>query len=161
LLHYPDGGLAQQCGGRLTGEVLEVARRAPPEGMVVFDPSGVTGHPDHAAATAAAIAAAELLDLPVLGWTLPLAVAVALNEERGTAFSGHHPDEVDYLLSVDRTRQRRAIQAHASQATPTSVLWRRLSLLGSYEHLRVLRTTPARNEPAGPGVTHTVGGIRT
>lgn len=43
---------------------------------------------------------------------------------------------VDLAVTVDRRRQRAAIRRHASQAVPTSVLWRRLELLGDTEYLR-------------------------
>ena len=114
-------------------------------GLVVFDPSGVTGHPDHVAASAAALRAAAMADLPVLGWTLPREVAERLNDEFGTGFVGHQPPQIDLTVTVDRDRQRMASLAHASQAVPTSVLWRRLELLGDIENLRWLRTrdTPA------------------
>lgn len=121
--------------------MLDAARVAQPEGLLVFDSSGVTGHPDHPAATAAALAAADALDLPVLAWTLPEAVAGALNREYGTDFTGRPGNQIDRVVRVDRSRQREAAAAHASQAIPTSVLWRRLELLGDREHLRVLRGT--------------------
>jgi LmbE family N-acetylglucosaminyl deacetylase len=158
LLHYPDGNLREQCRTTLAGEVLAATRAAPLDGMVAFDLSGVTGHPDHAAATAAAVAAADILGVPVLGWTLPLAVATALNREWGAAFVGSPADDIDYLVTVDRARQRRAIAAHASQAVGTSVVWRRLALLGSHEYLRLLRPA-VRNQTAGMSVLDTGGGI--
>jgi LmbE family N-acetylglucosaminyl deacetylase len=139
LLRYQDGSLAAECPMRLTGEVLDAARAAQADGLLVFDSTGVTGHPDHAAATAAALAAAGVLDLPVVAWTIPDPVAATLNAERGTGFRGRGPDEIDYVIEVDRTRQRIAAAAHASQALPTSVLWRRLELLGDLEYLRLLR----------------------
>lgn len=141
LLAYPDGGLASACRTQLAGDVVDAAREIHADGLLVFDPSGVTGHPDHAAATAATLTAAMILDLPVLGWTLPEPVAAALNAERGTRFSGTPPAALDYVVRVDRTRQRVAIAAHASQAVPGSVLWRRLELLGNAEYLRLLRPT--------------------
>lgn len=96
LRHHPDGALAARLP-QLVQEVAEQVRGARPDGLLVFCAAGgVTGHPDHEAATTAA-----------------LTVAV-------------------------RERQRRAIAAHASQAVPGSVLWRRLELLGPLEHLRVL-----------------------
>jgi LmbE family N-acetylglucosaminyl deacetylase len=145
-LSYPDGTLGSTCGTVLAGEVVDAARDADADGLLVFDPSGVTGHPDHAAATAAALAAADVLDLPTLGWTLPADVAEQLNQERGTAFSGHRDDEIDYEVTVERARQLAAVGAHASQALPTSVLWRRLELLGDREYLRRLR--PSRGPTA-------------
>ena len=139
LRSYPDGGLPAVCQTQLTADVAAAARDGRSDGLVVFDPSGVTGHPDHVAATDAALVAADVLDLPVLGWTLPVAVAEALNRGRGTAFTGHPTDAVDYIIPVDRAVQLAAIAAHASQAVPASVLWQRLTRLGSVEHLRWLR----------------------
>lgn len=141
LSDHPDGALGRVSHAVLVREISETATRVGAEGLVVFDPSGVTGHPDHVAASTVALEAAEALGLPVLGWTIPRDVAGQLNEEFGTAFVGHHPAEVDLSVSVDRDRQRVASLAHASQAVPTSVLWRRLELLGDVEHLRWLRTT--------------------
>lgn len=152
LRSYPDGALASVCRSRLVGEVIDVVRSVEADGLVAFDPSGVTGHPDHTAATTAALAAADLLDLPVLGWTLPDVVADTLNEERKTTFTGHPAEEVDYVVRVDRTRQRAAAAVHVSQALPTNVLWRRLDLLGDLEHLCGLRSgsdaTPDRRSSA-------------
>lgn len=139
LLDHPDGALSSVPVGQLTAEVSEQVRRTGAEGLVVFDPSGVTGHPDHRVATAAALEAASELALPVLGWTLPAEVAATLNAETGASFTGHAPEEVDLVVPVDRVRQRAAIVCHPSQALPTSVLWRRLELLGEVEHLRRLR----------------------
>lgn len=143
LRGHPDGALAGLPDGTLAREVAAALESASADGLVVFDPDGVTGHPDHAAATAAAIAAAGARDLPVLGWTLPSVVAAQLNRECGTAFVGHGPDEIDLVVEVSRERQRVASLAHASQAVPSSVLWRRLELLGDREHLRWLRRPAA------------------
>ena len=142
---HPDGALVGVDQGALAAEVSAAIGRSHAEGLVVFDPSGVTGHPDHAAASAAAMRAAAMADLPVLGWTLPREVAERLNDEFGTGFVGHQPPQIDLTVTVDRDRQRMASLAHASQAVPTSVLWRRLELLGDIENLRWLRTrdTPA------------------
>jgi len=146
LLHYGDGELTQECRTRLTGEVLDAAREAKPDGLLVFDSTGVTGHPDHVAATGAALAAADALNLPVVAWTLPDLVAKILNAERGTTFAGRRAAEIDFTIDVDRTRQLTAAAFHASQALPTSVLWRRLELLGTHEHLRLLRLPVSSGE---------------
>ena len=50
----------------------------------------------------------------------------------------HVLKDIDLTVSVDRTRQRLASLAHKSQALPSSVLWRRLELLGNTESLRWL-----------------------
>ena len=135
---HPDGSLSRRVDD-LERDVVEVAREVGAQGLLVFDPSGVSGHPDHVAATSAALGAADELDLPVLGWTLPADVAEQLNDELDTAFVGHAAHDLDLVVRVDRERQRLASLAHASQAVPSSVLWRRLELLGDVEHLRWLR----------------------
>ncbi|SDP46875.1 N-acetylglucosaminyl deacetylase, LmbE family [Nakamurella panacisegetis] len=151
LRDYPDGGLPQVSPGLLSGEAAAAVAAVEADGLLVFDPGGVTGHPDHAASTAAALRAAAELDLPVLGWTLPDDVAAQLNRELGATFAGHRPDDIDIALPVTRARQLAASAAHVSQAIPTSVLWRRLALLGGTEHLRWLR-------PPGLNGTGTVAG---
>lgn len=148
LSDYPDGALADLPAAALARQVLRVAVRTRPDGLLVFDDTGVTGHPDHVQATRAALVAADAALLPVLAWTLPQAVAATLNQEFGTAFRGRLDREVDLVVPVDRDRQRHAVRAHASQALPGSVLWRRLELLAHVEHLRWLRH-PDR-PPASP-----------
>mgnify|MGYP001256856547 CR=1 FL=1 len=151
LCAYPDGGLPDVDGAVLRHEVMEAAEAASPDGFIVFDPSGVTGHPDHQCATVMATDVAETLGLPVLGWTVPNDVANELNAEFGTGFIGHHPADIDLVLPVNRAAQRRALVCHPSQAVPGSALWRRLDLLGDAEHLRGLSSqTYTRHSPA-PG----------
>ncbi len=154
LAAFPDGGLDTVDPARLAAEVAAAVHSSDARGLVVFDSSGVTGHRDHAAATAAALTVAESMDLPVLGWTLPVAVAERLNEEFEAGFVGHEAADIDVELGVDRERQRMAALAHASQAVPTSVLWRRLELLGDVEHLRWLRRpAPAAMTSAEPAAS--------
>jgi len=136
LRGYPDGSLSGIPRETLVEEVMVAARSGAAQAMLVFDLDGVTGHPDHAAASLAAVDAARRMDLPVLAWTMPRSVADRLNEEFGSAFTGHEPPEIDVLLRVDRSRQLVAIAAHASQAVPSSVVWRRLELFGESEHFR-------------------------
>jgi len=138
LLSYPDGHLADTPADELAVPVLDLAKRLRADGLLVFDPTGVTGHPDHRQATAAAQSAAARIGLPVLGWTLPAGVADSLNAEYGAEFCGHAPADIDLVAPVDRRRQCQAVRQHRSQALPTSVLWRRLELLGAQEYLRWL-----------------------
>jgi LmbE family N-acetylglucosaminyl deacetylase len=142
LLDEPDGDLAGIEQDLLVAEVAAAVRAHAADGLVVFDLGGVTGHPDHNAATRAAVAAADVLGLGVLAWTLPADVTAVLNGEFGAGFVGREPEAIDLVLPVDRTRQRGAVAAHPSQAVPGSVLWRRLDLLGNHEHLRWLRHGP-------------------
>ena len=143
MLDHPDGALASLAHAVLSEEVMDAARDADAAGLLVFDSTGVTGHPDHVAATTAALTAARSLQVPVLGWTLPEGVAQQLNRELGSGFTGRPASEVDLQVPVDRSRQRAASRAHASQALPESVLWRRLELLGDLESLRWLRPAEA------------------
>ena len=145
MLHHPDGELPRVCRHVLAGEVMDQVGDHRADGLLVFDTSGVTGHPDHAAATAAALLAAEVLDLPVLAWTIPQEVAAQLNEELGvSSFIGSAADAIDVTIQVDRTHQVAACRAHHTQAVPASPLWRRLELLDDREHLRWLRPPPPR-----------------
>lgn len=137
LRHYPDGRLTEHAAS-LVEEVGEAIAELGPDALLAFDADGgITGHPDHEAATIAARTAASRLDLPVLEWCLPDSVIDALEAELGVAFPRHPGRELPIVLTVDRERQHAAIAAHASQAVPGSVLWRRLELLGDQEHLRL------------------------
>jgi len=133
---YRDGHLADVPIEILTARVDEEAAGA--ELLLAFDEGGITGHPDHVRATQAALALGANRHLPVLGWALPQTVAAQLNAELRTRFVGRPPDELDFTLEVDRARQREAIACHSSQSGNNPVLWRRLELLGTSEHLRWL-----------------------
>lgn len=146
LLDHADGRLASTPPSELAAEVVETAERTGADGLVTFDPAGVTGHPDHVAATAATLEAAARMGLPLLAWALPAPVAATLNAELGASFIGSPTSETDLVIQVDRTRQRAAVSCHRSQAVPGSVLWRRLQLQGDLEHLRWLH-----REPDAPG----------
>jgi LmbE family N-acetylglucosaminyl deacetylase len=112
--------------------------RSGAELLLVFDEGGITGHADHRRASEAALAVARKLELPVLAWTLPERVANALNLEFGAGFIGRCETELDFVVHVDRTRQRRAIDQHVSQAVDNPVLGRRLELQGEVEAFRWL-----------------------
>ena len=146
LREYPDGALADVPLDDLRAEIAAFAGSSPPDGIVVFDPSGITGHDDHQRATEAALGYARTGSIPVLGWTLPDDVAATLNTETGAGFSGHPQAEVDLVIDVDRSTQELAVACHPSQAVPGSVLWRRLDLLGPREHLRWLHHPDTTND---------------
>lgn len=140
LCGHPDGALADLPTGRLTADVVDMIDEVDPDGVLVFDPrAGVTGHRDHEAASLAALAAATQRRLPALGWALPRAVAERLDAEFGAAFVGYPDAEIDLVVPVGRARQLEAVHAHATQAVPGSVLWRRIELSGDHERLRWLR----------------------
>jgi N-acetylglucosamine malate deacetylase 2 len=138
LLDYSDGQLSTVPPGDLAGQTARLAASLGAEGLLVFDDTGITSHPDHQAATRGAQHAAQKAGLPVLAWALPHTVADRLRHETGEAFAGQPPDRLDLCIRVDRARQRRAALMHASQLAPNAVLWRRLQLQGDCEHLRWL-----------------------
>jgi LmbE family N-acetylglucosaminyl deacetylase len=131
LLDYADGQLSCVPAAELAARIISALDQYRPDGMLVFDETGVTGHPDHQAATAAALHAVRSRGLPVLAWALPDAIADQLRRETG---------QLDLHLRVNRATQRQAALADASQISPSAVLWRRLQLLGDHEHLRWLRS---------------------
>ncbi len=133
ILDYPDGGLASQPVAALVDVVAD--RLGGVDGMLVFGPGGVTGHPDHVRATEAALKAGERTGVPVLGWVIPEVVADTLNAELGTGFRG--VARPDVVVPVDRSRHVRTCRLHASQVNP--VLWRRLELLGDEDWLIWMR----------------------
>ncbi|MDA8057101.1 MAG: PIG-L family deacetylase [Actinomycetota bacterium] len=137
LSDHPDGQLAVEPLEVLAAEVSAAAVAAGADLLLGFAPDGVTGHPDHARATEAALAAADRFGLPLLVWTLEASVAAALNVELATGFSG--TGDPDFRVPVDRGDQLRAIACHASQATDNAVLRRRLELQGDVEVLCWLR----------------------
>ncbi|MBB1032351.1 PIG-L family deacetylase [Dietzia sp. SLG310A2-38A2] len=139
LRDLPDGGLADLEPSVLDDEVEHALAQTRPDGLVVFDSTGISGHPDHVAATAAAVRAGDRRGLPVLAWTLPDEICGSLAGEGYSGFLGRPGGEIDLALTVDRTAQLTAVKCHPSQAVPGSVLWRRLELQGDTEHLRWLR----------------------
>jgi len=148
LLDYPDGVLAAIPPHLLEEHVTTMTVRHGIDGLLVFDDTGVTRHRDHQAATAAAVGAAREAGLPVLGWTLPAAVASALKAETGASFAGRQACEMDIRVQVSRAKQRRAALMHATQISPAAVLWRRLQLQGDREHLRWI--WPVASHPVTP-----------
>ncbi len=148
LLDYPDGQLAEVPPGELAAHVNRLVSSLGADGLLVFDDTGITGHPDHRAATRAARFAAGETGPPALAWALPSPIADQLRAETGAAFAGQPPDRMDLCIRVDRARQRRAALRHASQISPTAVLWRRLQLQGDCEHLRWL-VPPGQRRPEG------------
>lgn len=138
LLDYPDGRLDESAAEELATHVSRSATSTAAQGLLVFDTTGITGHPDHIHATLAARIAASGLALPVLAWTIDEGVADSLNAEFHVGFAGRRPQDTDLELHVDRSRQREAVTCHPSQAVPGSALWRRLELQGDQERLRWL-----------------------
>lgn len=162
LHDLPDGNLA---GHRDRIAVVVDAAVAGADAVVVFEASGVTGHPDHVAATAAALGAAHRRGMATIEWGVPPAVASQIADELGVPFAGLSGPGV-VAVHVDRVRQRAAAALHVTQATGNPVLERRLELQGDVDHVRiggpvggVARwrhpdglTVTTREGPNGPGL---------
>jgi LmbE family N-acetylglucosaminyl deacetylase len=133
----PDGGLASVPMDVLTGLVEE---ELPGMRLLVgFERLGVTGHPDHAAATAAALRVAHRRGLATLEWGVPDEVARQLRARLAAPFAGFDPGAGDpVVVRVNRTVQERAIACHASQDPHNLVLRTRLALQGDHEWVRVV-----------------------
>ncbi|MGD9999786.1 MAG: PIG-L deacetylase family protein [Acidimicrobiia bacterium] len=136
---HPDGHLSTVDLAVLTAAIQPLANDI--DLLLVFDEGGITGQPDHVQATAAAMAVADALDLPVLAWTLDAHVANALNTEFDARFVGQTDSQIHIRLPVDRRRQRAAMRCHDSQLTGNPVPERRIALTGDTEPLRFLRRT--------------------
>jgi LmbE family N-acetylglucosaminyl deacetylase len=123
LSSYPEGRLERDIEGMLGFATT----------LVVFEPSGVTGHPDHRAVTAAAERVAVRWGLNLLEWGVGLEVAVSLNREFRTSFVGFVPGPSCAVLPVDRSAQAEAIACHQSEVLHQPVVARRLELQGDRE----------------------------
>lgn len=156
LLDHPDSGLADVPTPSLAGEIDRMLGDA--DLILTFDSGGITGHPDHQAATRAAIAAGRRHGIAVLGWAIPDDVAAQLNREVPAAFVGTPPDRSDLVLAVDRATQHTAMAHHASQLASNPVPLRRLELQGDLEHLNFLHRPAGTERPtvhAGPDAIDT------
>ncbi|WP_353082310.1 PIG-L deacetylase family protein [Tessaracoccus lapidicaptus] len=137
LRTHPDGGLPGREAA-LIDDIEVAVDTTRPDGLLAFAvEGGVTGHPDHEAASRAALTVAADRGLPALEWGLPDEVAAVLRGEFGAGFTGHAADALPIVIDVDRARQIQAAHLHVTQAIPGSVLWRRLELLGTREYLRL------------------------
>lgn len=139
LLNWPDSALGHADVDAVTADIRAAIAERKPDGLLVFEPNGVNGHPDHQAATARALDAVAGTNLPVLAWTLTEEVATQLNAEVGALMHGTPKEKIDIVITVDRTKQRQAINAHESQVVPGGILFRRLELLGENEALHWLQ----------------------
>lgn len=155
VLHdFTDGRLGNAAAA-LVDRVVE-ANLGDAVTLLAFDGGGVTGHPDHRAASASALRVADRHGLAVLEWGIAPDVAARLNAEFDTTFVALDGDG-SFDVEVDRAVQIAAIACHRSQADHNPVLARRLELQGSIERIRPRpagRGTvqpPAATQPVGVG----------
>jgi LmbE family N-acetylglucosaminyl deacetylase len=134
LHSYPDGRLNEVS---VEERVLRGEEAGPGEVVLAFYDTGVTGHPDHIAATEAAEALAIQHGAAFYLWTLPEDVAAQLSERFNIEFKGRPNDEITTVLDVSKQRdiQWKAIHCHESQLGGIDVVRARLELLGDREYL--------------------------
>ena len=142
ILDYADGRLGEQPTAALVEHIVQMAREVGADLLLTFDEGGITGHPDHERATSAAVQAASVLEVSVLGWAVVAETAAVLNHEFGSNFVGRRDDELDFRVASNRDLQREAIACHQSQSASNPVLQRRLELSGNVEPLRWLTQVP-------------------
>ncbi len=133
LLDLPDGGVAA-----VPAEELDAAidvRVGDATLLVMFEPGGVTGHPDHRAVTASAMRIAARRRLATLEWGVSPEVATALRAELGAPFGPLEGDGCADVV-VDRQVQLQAIACHHTQSADNPVLHRRLELQADRERVR-------------------------
>jgi LmbE family N-acetylglucosaminyl deacetylase len=146
LAGYRDGTLAAVPPADLAATVA--AQLGDADAVVVMEPSGVTGHPDHVAAAAVAAVAADA-GLPVIEWGVAAPVAAVLAAELGVRLHPFgRPGAWPAELAVDRDRHRQAIACDVSQQPGNPLLRRRLELQGGRELVRLRPAADRR--AAGP-----------
>ncbi len=147
---WPDGELARADPSLLARRIADHAAGA--GAIVVFEPSGVTGHPDHQVASRLATAVAGELGLATIEWGVPGAVAARLREELGVTLSALEEEAGGVLaVPVDRSRQWAAIGCHVSQQPDNPLLARRLELTGPEEWIRLRPAPFERRRTRPPG----------
>ena len=153
VLHdFIDGGLGA-VAATVVDEVVEGNVRDAVT-LLAFEPGGVTGHPDHRAASASAFRVADRHRLAVLEWGIAPEVAARLNAEFATQFVALDGDGT-LDVEVDRAVQLAAIACHRSQAVDNPILARRLELQGSVE--RIGLRPAGRDSAQWPGAWRRTG----
>jgi N-acetylglucosamine malate deacetylase 2 len=141
ILGYPDGGLELVSRAELSGRIAQTMREIRPDVVITFDGSGVTGHLDHRAISAAATLAFHEAGLAgrLYYWTVPQGIANHLNSTLGTTFAGSPENgltaiDVRQFLDI----QLEAVLAHHSQSTPfPPVFAARRKEQNGFEHFRL------------------------
>jgi LmbE family N-acetylglucosaminyl deacetylase len=136
LLDFPDGGLDAVADADLDARI---DTWLPPDvvALVVLEPRGVTGHPDHRAASRAAERIADRRAIPVIEWGMSPLTASRLGQQHGTTFESIDDGPGVRDVRVDRTVQLAAIQIHASQLDDDPVVCALLAQTGDIERIRI------------------------
>ncbi len=145
LLDLPDGCLDETPASELDAHV-DAWLGGDIAALLVFEPNGVTGHPDHRAATRAAERVADRRGLPVVEWGLHPVAAARLRDEHGLSFQAIDDGPQVLDIDVDRTAQHEAVRCHVSQLDEDPTVFKRLRVQGNLERVR-LRSPDTRPRP--------------
>ena len=122
LVKRAGGDRPPQTAAELAGHIAAAAARAKTSGLLVFDYTGMTGHPTTGPPPAPR-------HWPDTGpgcryWPgrCPPPSRPAFSADAGKDFAGQPPDRIDLCVRVSRGRPQRAALLHASQISPGSVL---------------------------------------
>jgi LmbE family N-acetylglucosaminyl deacetylase len=136
VLDFPDGSLAALPEIELD-TAIDAWLTSDVAVLVAFEPQGVTGHPDHRAASRAVERVADRRALSVIEWGIDPRTASRLEEEHGLFFESIVDGPGVHDVAVDRTAQLAAIQHHASQLDDDPVVCRLLAVQGDVERVRI------------------------
>ena len=136
LLDVPDGSLEALADAELDTRI-ESWLTTDVAAVVVFEPQGVTGHPDHQAASRAAERVAQRRALIVVEWGIDPLVASQLAETHCLSFESIRDGPDVFDVRVDRTAQLAAIRYHASQLDDDPVVCKVLALHGDIDRVRI------------------------
>jgi LmbE family N-acetylglucosaminyl deacetylase len=136
LLDFPDGGLDAIGDAELDAHIdrwlsSDVAA------LVVLEPQGVTGHPDHRAASRAAERVADQRAVAVIEWGIGPHTASQLRQEHGMSWEWIADGPGVQDVRVDRTAQFSAIRFHASQLDSDPEVCKLLAQNGDIERVRI------------------------
>jgi len=141
LHDLPDGGLAALPEHELDARI-DKWLTANTAALLVLEPDGGTGHPDHRAASRAAERAADQHRLTVLEWGISPRTAEQLQERFGSNLTAL-PDGLGVFdVPIERTRQVAAIRCHASQLDDDPMVFKRLAVQGDVERVRIREPRP-------------------
>jgi LmbE family N-acetylglucosaminyl deacetylase len=138
LLDFPDGALDTVANTELDDHIdrwltSDVAA------LVVLEPTGVTGHPDHQAASRSAERVADQRALPVIEWGIGPLTASQLLKEHGMSWQSIDDGPGVQDVRVDRTAQLAAIHVHVSQLDDDPEVCKLLAQNGDVERVRIRR----------------------
>jgi N-acetylglucosamine malate deacetylase 2 len=133
---YPDSGLANIPQGELVEQVISAVREFRPHVIFTFDGGGISGHPDHVAASTATttgfhstapagLTASYEGPLRLYYVAVPERITIPLSQTFGVRMAGVPEERLTCAIDVSEYLlvQLSAVSAHATQSSPLPRLW--------------------------------------